>query len=39
LGGVDYSLLKKAGSVEEVEHENEPVRGRSQTHWAHHIFE
>jgi hypothetical protein len=39
LGGVDYSALKKAGSVQEVEQENEPVRVRSQTHWAHHIFE
>jgi polypyrimidine tract-binding protein 1 len=39
LGGVDYSALKKAGSVQEVEQEKQPVRGRSQTHWAHHIFD
>jgi hypothetical protein len=38
LGGVDYAELKKNSSVEGLEKE-EPVRIRSQTHWAHTIFE
>lgn len=39
LGGVDYSELKRTVPVESVFEEEEVPRMRSQSHWAHHIFD